>query len=72
MTECLWADPDGRWLKKGRNLYFGHKGFWRRDGYGYVEVVLVRPANAVEAPHLPYLLKGCTAVRVLADKACFQ
>ncbi|MBC6412709.1 MAG: transposase, partial [Hyphomonadaceae bacterium] len=32
VTECLSADPDGRWLKKGRNLHFGYKGFWRSDG----------------------------------------
>ena len=70
VTECLWADPDGRRLKKGNTLYFGYKGFWRSDGAGHVEVVPVRPANAGEAPHLPHLLKGCAAVRVLADKAC--
>ncbi|MBC6413136.1 MAG: transposase [Hyphomonadaceae bacterium] len=50
-------------------MHFGYKGFWRSDGEGYVERVLVRPANEGEAPHLPHLLKGCTAVRVLADKA---
>ena len=70
VTECLWADPDGRRLKKGNTLYFGYKGFWRSDGAGHVEVVPVRPANAGEAPHLPHLLKGCRAAHVLADKAC--
>jgi len=34
------------------------------------KVAGVGPANESEAPHLPHLLKGCTAVRVLADKAC--
>jgi len=60
------VDPDGRWLKKGNKLYFGHKGFWRRDGDGYVEVVPVRPANAGEAPHLPHLLKAANRIDLVA------
>ncbi|MBC6402603.1 MAG: hypothetical protein GDA39_06800 [Hyphomonadaceae bacterium] len=49
---------------------FDYKGSRRSVGEGYVERVLVRPANEGEAPHLPRLLKGCTAVRLPADEAC--
>lgn len=67
--ERLSANPEARWLKKGKKSYFGYKGFWRTDEEGYVERVMACPANEAETLHFGAMLEGCTAIRFLADKA---
>ena len=69
ITESLSADPDARWLKKGRKSTFGYKGFVRCDEEGFVDCTHVTPANAAEGPHLEKLVDGAKAKRFLADKA---
>ena len=69
MHERLSVDGDARWLKKGSKCHYGYKGFMRCDGEGFVERVMVRPANESEAPHFGAMVEGCTSERVLADKA---
>jgi len=68
-TGRVSADPDARWLRKGSGTCFGCKAFRRTSGGGYVEHVLVRPANEGEAPHLGSMVEGCTARFVPADRA---
>ena len=37
IAESLSADPDARWVKKGRKSTFGYKGFVRCDEEGFVD-----------------------------------
>jgi len=64
-------DSDARWLKKGRKSHLGYKGFARVDkDDGYVEKIIVTPANESEGKELEGLIEGCeSGQRVLADKA---
>ena len=66
------ADKEARWIKKGRKSVLGYKGFARCDEQGYVDKVLVRPANEGEAPHFETMIKGTKAKRVMADKAYYS
>ena len=63
------ADPDARWLKKGRKSTLGYKGFARCDEEGFIDKVHTTPANAAESPEFGYMIEGASAQRVLADKA---
>ena len=62
-------DPDSKWLKKGKNFYFGYKGFVSVDSEnGYINKVLVTPANVAEVNQLPELIEKGNKTRVYADK----
>ena len=63
------ADPEARWIKKGKKSTLGYKGFARCDEEGFVGKIIVRPANEGESPHFEAIIKGADASRVLADKA---
>ena len=65
----LSADPDAKWVKKGRKSTLGYKGFARCDEEGFVDKVHVTPANAGESPEFGTMIDGASAQRVLADKA---
>lgn len=63
------ADPDARWLKKGRKSTLGYKGFARTDEDGFIDKVHTTPANCGESPEFGTMIDGSKAQRVLADKA---
>ena len=63
------ADPDARWVKKGRKSTLGYKGFARCDEEGFIDKVHLTPANAAESPEFGHMIAGAKAQRVLADKA---
>ncbi|WP_428544428.1 IS5 family transposase [Profundibacter sp.] len=63
------ADPDARWVKKGRKSTLGYKGFARCDEEGFIDKVHTTPANAAESPEFATMIAGAKAQRVLADKA---
>jgi IS5 family transposase len=68
------ADEEARWVKKGKDAFFGYRGYSAVDTEdGYVEHVEVHPANEAEVNKLPGIVDGLIAqgVRpeaVLADK----
>jgi IS5 family transposase len=63
------ADPDARWLKKGKSYHFGYRGYIRTDEKeGYIESVEVRPANESETKMLMRMTEGSRAKRIYADK----
>ncbi len=64
------ADRDARRVKKGSRSTPGFRGFARTDEEGFVDKVHVTPANAGESPEFKTMIKGASAQRVLADKAC--
>lgn len=62
-------DPEARWLKKGRKYYFGYKGFVATDEKdGYIEKVIVTPANKSEVNQLHNSIPDKKPLRVYADK----
>ena len=63
------ADPDARWVKKGRKSTLGFKGFARCDEEGFVDRVHTRPANCAESPEFETMTRNAKAARILADKA---
>ena len=63
------ADPDARWVKKGRKSTLGYKGFARCDEEGFIDKVHTTPANRAESPEFGHMITGARAQRVLADKA---
>ena len=63
------ADPDARWVKKGRKSTLGFKGFARCDEEGFVDRVHTVPANRAESPEFKTMVTGARATRILADKA---
>jgi len=63
------ADPDARWVKKGRRSTLGYKGFARCDEEGFIDKVHTTPANRAESPEFGHMIAGAHAQRVLADKA---
>ncbi len=68
---CESADPDARWVKKGRQFTFGYRGYVSVDTEsGYVLGVHTAPANESETKHLERALdKLDTAPEILfADK----
>jgi len=63
------ADPDARWLKKGKHAYFGYRGYARTDSdQGYIESTHVKPANEAETKELAKAVEGSHAKRIYADK----
>ncbi|MBI3211663.1 MAG: transposase, partial [Simkania negevensis] len=64
------ADPDARWLVKGKRFYFGYKGFIVADiEKGFINTVHVTAAHCAECKELSTLLPKVEAERLLADKA---
>ena len=65
------ADPDARWLKKGKRSYYGYKGFVRTaGGTGFIQYLQVRPAHVSETKNLEMMLEGLSPGQSLyADKA---
>lgn len=71
--EIQSADPDARWLKKGKKSYFGYRGFARCDDEGFVEKTHVTPANQPETKELERAIEGVKkGTRVQADKGFFS
>jgi IS5 family transposase len=65
------ADPDATWVKKGKKSYFGYRGYAIVEADdGYVEHVMMRPANESETHHLAQTVSESPnkAVELLADK----
>jgi IS5 family transposase len=62
-------DKYARWLKKGRKPYFGYKVFAVTDsGKGYIDKILVTPANVSECRTFAEVTAGISAKRIYADK----
>jgi IS5 family transposase len=69
-TELTYsADPDARWVKKGRKSTLGFKGFARCDEEGFIDRVHTTPANKGESPEFETMVTGAKATRIIADKA---
>jgi len=67
--ERLSADPDAKWLKKGKHSYFGYKAFIVSDAEdGYIRKVEVEPANVSEVRSLEKAITGLKPRRLYADK----
>ncbi len=63
------ADPDARWLKKGKKSYFGYKGFISTEVLdGYIMAVHVTSANESECNKLEQFLEHPRGTRIYADK----
>ncbi len=65
------ADADARWVKKGKQAFFGYRGHTAVDSEdGYVEHVQVHPANEAEINKLPEIVEALSpgVEAVLADK----
>jgi transposase, IS5 family len=63
------ADPDARWLKKGKRSYFGYKEFVTTDVEdGYITHVHTTSANKSEVKELPAIVKNRKIHRLYADK----
>jgi IS5 family transposase len=63
------ADPDARWLKKGKRCYFGYKAFVSTESeHGFIQQLEVTPANQYEGHLLEKVVKGLEVQAVLADK----
>jgi len=69
----LSADPDSKWLKKGKKSYFGYQGFARSDEEGFIDKTHVTPANLPETKELSKMSEGLSSgTRVMADKGFFS
>lgn len=68
------ADEEARWVKKGKDAFFGYRGYSAVDTEdGYVEHIEVHPANHAEVNKLPGIVnalqaQGVAPEAVLADK----
>jgi len=63
------ADKDATWVKKGKKSYFGYRGYAVADEKdGFIQHIIVKPANESEMNQLPSLLKHIHGKRVLTDK----
>jgi IS5 family transposase len=63
------ADPDGRWLKKGKRNYYGYKGFMVTDTkQGFIERVHVTPAHVSEMKELENALGDLNIDDLYGDK----
>lgn len=64
------ADPDARWLKKGKHFHFGYKGFVSVEAqHGFIRSFHVTPANRSEVKEFERAVKETGPVDcVLADK----
>jgi IS5 family transposase len=71
VEEKASADPDARWLKKGKRSYFGYRSYVVVDEKdGYVHGVHTAPANESETTHFIEAVESAdiTASRIYADK----
>ena len=67
------ADPDAKWVKKGKNYYFGYRGFARSDSEGFIDKTHVQPANMSEQKELDKMTDDLPeGARVQADKGFFS
>ena len=67
------ADPDAKWLKKGKKCYFGYQGFARSDTEGFIYKIHVTPANLSEQKELDKMTDDLPeGARVQADKGFFS
>jgi IS5 family transposase len=67
------ADPDAKWLKKGKNFYFGYRGYARSDAEGFIDKTHVQPANLSESKELDEMTNDLPiGTRVQADKGFFS
>ena len=67
------ADADAKWLKKGKNYYFGYRGFARSDAEGFIDKTHVKPANSSETKELDKMTDDLPeGIRVQADKGFFS
>ena len=67
------ADSDAKWLKKGKNYYFGYRGYARSDAEGFIDKTHVRPANLPETKELDKMTDDLEeGTRVQADKGFFS
>ena len=63
------ADPDARWLKKGKRSYFGYKGFIRTtEGKGFIQYIEVTPANVSELKQLGTMTEKMGSKILYGDK----
>jgi IS5 family transposase len=63
------ADPDARWLKKGRRCHLGYKAFVSTsEGQGFIQALHVEAANVYEGHYLPKVVEETQAEEVYADK----
>lgn len=55
-------DKDAKWLKKGARNIFGYKEFITADSSdGYIETVVIKPANVSEVTHLEEALSNISS-----------
>ena len=67
------ADPDARWLQKGKKSYFGYRVFARSDAEGFIDKTTAKPANLPEMKELDAMTNGLKkGTRVNADKGFFS
>ena len=72
-TTTYSADSDAKWLKKGKNYYFGYRGFARSDAEGFIDKTHVKPANSSETKELDKMTDDLPeGIRVQADKGFFS
>jgi IS5 family transposase len=62
------ADPDARWLKKGKHYFFGYRMHVACDGAGFVHAIHLTPANVSEVTQLEQAIGELRPKRVFADK----
>jgi IS5 family transposase len=61
------ADPDARWLKKGKQYFFGYRMHVTSDEVGFVHAMHLTPANVSEVTQLEQVLGELRPSRVFAD-----
>lgn len=67
------ADPNAKWLKKGKKCYFGYQGFARSDEEGFIDKTHVTPANLSEQKELDKMTDDLPeGTRIKADKGFFS
>ncbi len=67
------TDPDAKWLKKGKNRYFGYRRYARSDKEGFIDKTNVQPANLSEMKELDKMTDDLPeGVRIQADKGFFS
>lgn len=67
------SDPEAKWLNKGKNFYFGYRGFARSDAEGFIDKTHVQPANLPETKELDKMTDDLSEnTRVQADKGFFS
>lgn len=67
------ADPDAKWLKKGKKYHFGYQAFARSDTEGFIDKTHVTPANLSEVNNLDKMTQDLPeGTRVSTDKGFFS